>query len=90
MSEFNEPWKEGERHESMCYLDDASGRAVVQLKPCKIMDYPLFQSQIDRVLAAVNFCRNLPTEWLEKHVATELCDDIHCELESLHFMDASE
>lgn len=68
MNEFSEPWKEGERHESMCYLEGSDGREVVQLQSCKLMDYKLFQSQIDRVRACVNALAGVPTEDIEELV----------------------
>lgn len=56
MSEFREPWK-------LDYADDIRDATDTPMEP---FDF----ARAERTVACVNFCRNLQTEWLQKHVAT--------------------
>lgn len=71
MSEFREPWKKCDRG----YVRDA-GEQVMIPPTNAILHYPYHPGMQERVVAAVNFCRNLPTEYLQRHVAVDGCADL--------------
>ncbi len=79
MSEFREPWKhetldrgfrmggEWRPESSGSLIRDATGEIVLSDETCDHADNWRLPEQADRVriVAAVNFCRNLPTDTLQ-------------------------
>lgn len=65
MSEFGEPWKNfyGD-------ISTSESKLVIEQFPYKDCSAYDDEKYADRIVACVNFCRNLPTEWLQKHVAS--------------------
>lgn len=81
MSEFNEPWKIEQRIDSdndpYSVIVMSDGRDAIDAREyggdccdCSAR-IDMKESDLIRIAACVNFCRNLRTEWLEDHLAVE-------------------
>lgn len=75
MSRYGEPWKYA--FDSIC---DASGKWLIEhdindpvAEPPDRVD--LSQDQMKRIVACINFCRELPTEWLQQRTLTRRFED---------------
>ena len=65
MSDFKEPWEVGEEHESMACVW-AGGKTIFRVERGAILNVsPPYPGEFaERIVACVNFCRDLPTEEL--------------------------
>lgn len=81
MSEFNEPWDEGDRYAMTdeqaiigSFIKDSCGETVA----ASVFDWgsptqsPKGIARLERIVACVNFCRGIPTEELESGALQEI------------------
>jgi len=73
MSHSPEPWKiaatppghEGEGRDHLCWIQDSSGYFVAETEYADRVE-EVARADAERIVACVNACKGIPTEWLEK------------------------
>lgn len=78
MSEFNVPWiiTQGMHMPVFSEITDSAPETWNQIRDSQgdVVAEDMSDKYATRIVAAVNFCRNLPTDWLQKHVAAGVAE----------------
>jgi hypothetical protein len=66
VSEYSEPWECGFEHESMCQIWH-NGKTIFRIESSRLVGEECPGKYGERIVACVNYCAGLPTEFLENH-----------------------
>lgn len=83
--EFGEPWHVEKQSTSDCRefnaLVGANGSEVISVGP-EVYEscwYDIDKGQLNRIVACVNACRGIPTEWIEQKASKRLMVSHYCD-----------